>query len=368
MKHLSTTFLLGVVSLSLFACSPRHGGGEKGTAAPPVVTGARIETVTRQEVPEDAVIPGTVKASTSALVAARIPGTITRLSAAEGTRVKAGGILAQITAQESVSGFRAASSAVTEAERGVDDARARLALAESTLKRFQALYREQAVTRQELDVREMEHEVARQNLSRAEARLAQAREGEKGAAAVAGYTTVTAPISGIVAKRQVELGSTVFPGSPLFVIDDEKSYRLELSVPESLMGRVKVGMPVEIRLDGVDRPVSGMIVEIVPSLDPATRTFIAKASLPGALARSGQFGRGLFRVGTTPSLLVPASAIQPKGALTAVWVVENGAARLRIVRTGKQVGDRVEILSGISQGERVITGGTFPAVEGSKVQ
>jgi len=368
MKQLSTAVVATLCSLVLFACSSNQGGEKKPAAEPPVVTGATVETVSRQEVPEETVVPGTVKASTTALVAARIPGTVTRLSAPEGTRVRAGHPLAEITAQESVSGFRAASSAVTEAERGVDDARARLSLAESTLRRFQALYREQAVTKQELEVREMEHEVARQNLSRAEARLAQAREAEKGASAVAGYTTVTAPISGIVAKRQVELGSTVFPGSPLFVIDDEKSYRLELTVPETLMGRVRTGMPVEIRLDGGDRPVEGKIVEIVPSVDPATRTFIAKASLPGSMVRSGQFGRGIIRTGSTPSLLVPAGAVQSKGAMTSVWVVENGIARLRIVRTGKQVGDRIEVLSGLAPGERIITGGTFPVVEGAKVQ
>lgn len=365
----SRLLILSLVSLAVTACSSHTEKGGKGTESPPpVVTGARIEEVTLREVADQIPLPGTVKASASALVAARIPGTVTRVAVSEGERVRQGVVMAEITSLETVSAAGAATAAVSEAQRGVDDARARLALAESTLKRFQNLFREQAVTKQELEVKEMEHEVARQNLARAEARLKQATEGEKGATAVAGHTRVTAPLSGVVAKRHVELGSTVFPGSPLFTVDDEKSYRLELSVPESLMGRVRTGMAVEIRMDGSDRPLSGRIVEIVPTVDPATRTFVAKASLPSGSVRSGQFGRALLAGETTKGIFVPKGAVQTRGALTSLWVVENGTARLRIVRTGRESGDRLEIVSGLSAKEKVIVGGNFPTVEGSKVQ
>jgi len=243
-------------------------------------------------------------------------------------------------------------------------------LSDTTFERYQKLFDEQAVTRQEFDVKQTERDLATQAVARAEARLQQAREGSRGASAIAAYTRVIAPISGIITSRQAALGATVFPAQPLMTIEDEGSYQLELSVPESAALSVKPGTAVQVTLDAMNTTFAARIAEIVPSADAASRTFIAKIALGQKGLASGMFGRGAMSLGTTVNgLLVPRKAIVEQGALTSVWVVGKDAlARMRLVKTGKAVGDRVEILSGLSDGERIVVSGVERVSEGSRVE
>jgi RND family efflux transporter MFP subunit len=162
----------------------------------------------------------------------------------------------------------------------------------------------------------------------------------------------------------------VFPSQPLFTVEDEGSYLLEIAVPESLLPRIRTGMPVRVSMDGVSGSSTLPIREIVPTADPVSRTFIAKISLSAKGLRSGMFGRAELPVGgTVETLLVAKSAVLERGALTSVWVVDRDrVARLRLVKVGRTVGDRVEILSGLTPGERVVTAGTGKVSEGARVE
>ena len=132
-------------------------------------------------------------------------------------------------------------AAVTEAERGVEEAAARKSLAEATFARYQKLYAEQAVTRQEFEGRQMERDVAVHGLARARRALGQSREAARAAGTTAGYTRITAPFSGIVTVKNADVGMTVFPGTPLITVEEEGHYRLEIAAPESLAGKVQPG-------------------------------------------------------------------------------------------------------------------------------
>jgi RND family efflux transporter MFP subunit len=126
---------------------------------------------------------------------------------------------------------------------------------------------------------------------------------------------------------------------------------------------------VQVTLDSVGSPFAATIAEIVPSADPGSRTFTAKINLDQKGLRSGMFGRGTISLGSTArGMLVARKAIVEHGALTSVWVVDKGnIARMRLVKVGKKVGDRVEILSGLSDGERVVVSGSEIINEGVKV-
>ena len=351
----------------LAGCSGRHD--ESRPAQPPVVTGSQMETVQQSSIPELVTAIGTVRAATSAVVAARIPGAVASLLVAEGTAVKRGQLLLTLQAQETEAGAAGATAAVLEAERALDEARSRLKLAESTFARYEKLLAEQAVTRQEFEVRQHEQEAARQGVARSEARLTQAREGASAAQTMAGYSRVAAPIAGIVTSKQANLGASVFPGMPLVTIEQGGDFRLELAAPESLLGSVRIGQQVMTEIDGAAGRQTGRVVEIVPQVDPATRTFNVKVAITGTGLRSGQYGRGSFSVGSAPGIALPLAAVREKGALTAVWTVDAAqTARLRIVKTGRQLGERIEIVSGLSAGERVIVGGTWPTTEGARIE
>lgn len=359
------------LTVALAGCSgKKHEAGSKPTEPTAVVTGITIETVKSGSMPETQEISGTVRARTSAVVSPRIPGTVNLLRVREGDRVRKGQLLLQLDAQENQAAAAGAAAGIEEARRGLEEAQTRKRLADTTFERFQILFNEQAISRQEFDVKQSERELAEQGVARAEARLRQAREGSRAAGTMADYTRITAPISGIITNKPADLGATVFPGQPLMTIEDEGSYQLELAIPENMAATVKPGSPVQVTLDAVGGSFAAKIAEIVPSADPASRTFIAKITLDRKGLRSGMFGRGMVSLGSSVNVMLTAKdAIVERGALTSVWVVDkDNVARMRLVKVGKTVGDRVEILSGLSDGERVVVSGVGKISEGDRVE
>ncbi len=335
----------------------------------PLVRGVTLETVSFVSVPERFEATGTVRARNSAILSARIAGIVSGIHVKQGDRVPRGRLLLTLDAPESLAGSAGAAFAVEEAQRAVDESLARNKLAGVTYERFAQLYKEQAATRQEFDTRRAERDMAEQGLARTRARLAQAREAARSAGAIAGYTRITSPISGIVTVRPVDAGSTVFPGSPLLTIEEEGSFRLEVSAPESLLGKVRKGESVPVFLDGVAGTASGTVVEIVPQVDPVSRTFTVKLEIPAKGVRSGIFGRALFPVGERKGFLITGSALMERGELTSVWVVDRQSiARLRLVKPGKTFGSRIEILAGLVEGERIVTSMVEKIVDGAKVE
>jgi RND family efflux transporter MFP subunit len=152
-------------------------------------------------------------------------------------------------------------------------------------------------------------------------------------------------------------------------IEDEESYQLELAIPESMAAMARPGSPVQVNLDSLGTSFAAKIAEIVPSADPASRTFTAKVSLGQKGLRSGMFGRGSVALGSSVNrILVAKKAVIERGALTSVWVVDkDGIARMRLVKVGKTSNDRVEILSGLSDGERLVVSGAEIIREGTTV-
>jgi RND family efflux transporter MFP subunit len=362
--------ILVVTVVTAAGCTKNHEAGRGETAPVVVVTGATLETVRTGAVPEMLEVVGSVRARTSASVSTRIPGTVTVLRVREGDRVRKGQLLAQLDAQENQATAGVAAAAIDEAGRGLDEALSRKKLADTTFERYQNLFREQAVSRQEFDVRQAEKDMATQGVARAESRLRQAKEGSKAAATMADYTRIVAPISGIIASKQADLGASVFPGQPLMTIEDEKSYQLELALPESVVARVKPGSPLQVTLDALGTSFAARIAEIVPTADPGSRTVVAKVALNQIGLKSGMFGRGAVNLGTTVvGITIPKGAVVTRGALFVVWTVDReNLARMRIVKAGKQTGERVEILSGLSDGDRVIISGIEKISEGARVK
>ena len=353
----------------LSGCSERTKEGGNAKQDMPVVRGLSVEAVKESDIPDLLEVVGTVKSKNTAVIAARISGIVKTVSVKEGDRVARGRLLITLEANENSAAAEAASASVEEARRGVDEAMARKKLADVTYDRYHKLYDEQAVTRQEFDSRQTERDLAAQGVARAEARLAEARGNARAAVTVAGYTRIAAPIAGIVTAKAADVGMTVLPGMPLITVEEEGKYRLEVAVPETMLGRVKAGETVRVAMEGRGTEASGRVVEVVPNVDPVSRTFVAKIDLAAEGLRSGVYGRALLPVGERKGVLIPKSAVVERGALTLVFVVDrDNRVRMRLVKTGKGIADKVEILSGLSAGERVVTGGAERAVDGAKAE
>jgi membrane fusion protein, multidrug efflux system len=137
------------------------------------------------------------------------------------------------------------------------------------------------------------------------------------------------------------------------------------------MSRIRRAEPVSVVIESAGAaPVAASLGEIVPAADPASRTFMVKLDLPPGLAvRSGMFGRASFPLGTRMALAVPAGAIVERGQLAAVYVLDTqGIARLRIIKVGRRMGTQVEVLSGLTAGERIVLSNPHDVVDGSRVE
>lgn len=356
------------VTLSLSACGEQ---GKQGAAVSrPVVQG--VEVIVVRPVPREttAEAPGTVRARTTAAVAPQLMGQLTEVHVAEGSMVAAGALLATIDDTAVRAQLSSAEGAVTEAEaareeadRAISQAEAGKGLAEKTYERFRKLLDGKVVTQQEFDEVEMRRTVAVKDLERAQqkkaqasAKIAQAQGQADAAKAMLAWTRVTAPFAGAIVEKRADPGSMAVSGVPLFLLEDPRRHRIEASVSEAYLPRLKKGTPVQVVLDAdPGRPFSAAVAEIVPVIDPVTRTFTVKADLPAGRARSGQSGKVRFAAGKGTVLAVPKRAVTRAGGSDGVFTVgaEDNVARLSMITLGAEFDDRVEVLSGIEDGARV---------------
>jgi RND family efflux transporter MFP subunit len=259
-------------------------------------------------------------------------------------------------------------TAVPEADSAVAAAKANLDLAQVTFGRIQDLFQKKSISNQELDeasarlkAAQAAYDMARARRSQWNAKLAQADQEVRSTEVTRSYADLLAPFAGIVVSKSIEPGSLAVPGEPLLTIERGGSYRLEAAVDEDHLAAIRIGQPVSVTLDSSDRTLHARVSEIVPAVDAASRAYTVKIDLPAVPAiRSGVFGRAAFQLGSRPVLAIPAEAVTERGQLQSVLVADNGVARTRLITAGLKVEDRVEVLSGLSAGEKVI----FPVPRG----
>jgi len=327
---------------------------------------------------------GTVRARTVAVVAPEVMGRVTQVLVREGDRVRKGDLLAVLDEQALAAQAAAAEAAAEEAEAAAAEAAAAEAqaeaqkvLAEKTYARFAKLNEERVVTQQEFDevqarrtVAVRDHERALERRRQVAARVAAARAQARNARTLLSYARIAAPFDGVVTERRVDPGSLAVPGVPLFTVEDTRRYRVEARVPEEYAGVLRAGARVEILLDALPgRAFPGTVSEVVPAVDPASRTFAVKADVAAPNVRGGMSARLRFAAGRADVLSVPAKALHRMGGYDGVFVVgADNVARLVMVQTGRSFGGRVEILSGVEPGARVAVSGLERLADGVRVE
>ncbi len=286
-------------------------------------------------------VVGTVRAKLHAALEAKLSGRIEKMLVVPGKSVKAGELLAQLDARE--------------VQARLDQALAIREQAGRDTERLRNLLAEKAVSRQEFETVESRYRVASASVAEAETML--------------GYTKIVAPFDGVVTRKLADVGDLATPGRPLLEIDDPKALRLEAEVPESLIKRVEPGAKFDVRVASEDKATEAVVGEIAPVSDPASRTFNVKLDLPNTAGlRAGQFARVTIPLGERKALFVAATAVVQRGQMELAFVVVNNRAQLRLVKTGKRLGDEIELVSGVSAGERVVIEGVSLLRDGQPVE
>lgn len=379
MRLLSISLLPLVVILS--GCGGSENHPMAATKAPAV--SVQIATVCGQEWADAYEATGTVRAHTATVLSSRVMAYVRQAAVQVGDRVKEGQELVTLDAQDLDSNVRRAEAAEAEvrssfreADNGVAGAKANLDLAQSTFRRMEELASKKSISSQEFDEAsarvksaQAAYDMAGARRSQLDSKLVQVEQEIRSARIMRDYTRISAPFSGVVTAKSVEPGNLAAPGAPLLTIEREGAYRLEASVDESKLPFVKTGQTVDVSLETLDRRITARVSEIVPAVDSASRSYTVKIDLPALPnVRSGMFGRARFPMGARKVLTVPALAVVERGQLQSVFVIEDGFARNRLVTTGKRQPNAVEVLSGLSEGEKVVSPIVAALADGARVE
>ena len=335
--------LLAVTSSIAAGCSKpeAHNGNSHTTAAATTDVVSVPATVKPLGLVIEAV--GTARANESVDVTSKASNTVAAVRFVEGDFVRKGAVLVELDP--------------TEAQASLAEAEAALAESENQFKRSRDLYAQQALSTAQLDQIEATLKGDRARVGVAKARLED--------------TLIRAGFDGRTGFRRVSIGGLVSPGTVVTTLDDTSLIKLDFTVPEAYLYALKPGLPVTASTVGLPGKVfEGDVSHLDSRIDPVTRSITVRAELPNrnGLLRPGMFMTVTLQGEVTPTLLVPEEAIVPEQGKAYVFAVRDGVAERREVRLGKRRPGEVEIVSGLTENERVVIEGSQNIHDGSHVR
>jgi len=326
-----------------------RGGGEGGAKAAPGAPGSRpvsvvLDAVREESFPYEIEALGTANANEAVTITSKVSNRVTAIRFEEGQQVRRGQVLVELDGAE------------TKAE--LDAAKAALAESRSQFRRAEELRATQALSQAELE--------------RLEATVLSNQARLTGAQSKFDDTTVRAPFDGVVGLRRVSVGSFISPGAVITTLDDTRTIKLDFSVPENFMAVLKDGMAVTASsIAYPDREFTGKVASIDSRVDPVTRSIIARALIPNP---HGELKPGMFltlrlRQPRENVVMVSEESLVPEEGKQFVFVVDDaGKAAKREVSIGRRKPGSVEILEGLTAGERVVVEGTQMVKDGAQVK
>jgi membrane fusion protein (multidrug efflux system) len=391
-RRIHGTHVLLVATIAA-GCGTATGESTSAAGVAAAVTVTAV-AATEQPIARFLKVSGTLAAEESADVAAEIQGRVIATPVERGTRVAEGADLIRIAPAEAEAqaAEAEANAAQLEGRLGltggteldiervpeVANAKATLALAQGDFDRARMLFEKKLLSQAEFDQRSAQAEVTRrqydiarnsavqqyQALLAARARVSLARKA-------LADTVVKAPFTGVVGERLVSVGDYVTRGTKVASVMRTNPLRVELTVPQQLSADVAVGRAVSLEVDSVPgKRFAGQVRYVSPALQTDSRTLIVEAVVPnqdGSL-RPGSFATAqIEQASSSPAVLVPAGAVRTVAGTSRVYAIAGERAEERIVTVGQQVGDLIEITSGLKAGERVATSNVAQLADGVRV-
>jgi membrane fusion protein (multidrug efflux system) len=358
--RVTVALLLAAAALPATGCKKNDASGAELAKVETMLVGPENVTVVRSEqIRTGPALSGSLAPEQQATIRAEMSGSVIQTNAEAGQRVGKGQALAQIDAAVLREQQLSARSAMITAQSSYD-------IAQRELSRSVTLEKAGAIAEREL-------ERARNALLGAQAQLTNARAQLANVNKQLDKASVQAPFAGVVSQRQVSAGDVVSPGTALFTVVDPGSMQLEASVPAEALSQVRVGMPVEFRVNGYpNRTFGGRITRLNPTADPATRQVKIVASIPNAgnTLVGGLFAEGRVASESRTVPMVAQSAVDERGLRPTVVRLRGG--RIEKVEVGLGIRDAadetVEITSGLAPGDTVLLGAARGISPGTPVK
>jgi RND family efflux transporter MFP subunit len=285
---------------------------------------------------------GSLSSRNSSVLSSKVMGRVVHLSVQEGDQVAAGKLLMKIDSGEITA------QAIM--------ARATYNNARLQYNRIKSLYDATAATQMEMDQATLGFE--------------NAQAGLQAAKAMESYTIITAPISGQIVEKRINVGEMALPGQPLIKIEDNKNLRLEVTVKEQDILFIQPGNPVKVRIDAMPgTEISGTVSQVVQASDVRTHSFIVKIDIPANKGLiTGMYGKASFTIGKHEAILIPKTALVEMSGISGVYLVSaEQSAVFQMVQVGEEHGNFVEVISGLKKGDCVISDKHLVRLDGKQV-
>jgi RND family efflux transporter MFP subunit len=343
----------------------------------------RVVAAALEQFPRTVTVTGTLAADEEVVAGFKVPGRVSELPVDLGSPVRKGQVLARLDPTDFRLRVEQAEASLRQVRAGlglppdgpeeqvdpektaaVREARAVLEEARLSRDRLEQLWEKNYVARAEFDaararfqVAEGRYQAALEEIRNRQELLAERRSGLSLARQQLADAVLHAPIEGAVRERRASVGEYLAAGAPVVALVRVHPLRLRVAVPERDASSVRIGQVVRVRLEGDVTEHSGRVARLSPSIQELSRTLIVEAEVanPNGRLRPGAFARAEIVVEADRSaVIVPAAAIVTFAGVERVFVVADGRAVERRIRTGRRAGDRVEVLEGLSTGDPVV--------------
>ena len=353
------------------AAGQRPAGGPGGGqfARPPVTV--ELASPGRADVSQQLTVVGNLIGEQTVAVVPKTAGRLEAVYVKLGDRVALGQRIAKIEDREIREQVKQAEAAFEVARATIRQREADLKFAQTNLDRSRELYQRQLLPRQTLDDADARHQAAAAQLELARAQLTQSEARLQELRFTLNNTVIASPVNGFVARRAADPGAYVSQNAPVADVVDISTVRLVANVVEKDMRRVGAGDPAKVEVDAFPGEVfNGRIARVAPVLDPATRTAQMEVEIPNQANRlkPGMYARvNLTIEERANALVVPANAVVDRDGQRGVFLADNDTVAFRPVQIGIEEGGRVEILGGITEGDRVVTAGAGALQNGDRI-
>jgi RND family efflux transporter MFP subunit len=352
---LPTGFSLGVILLLLWLAGKFEKKIQSDVEKPQLESKfeGRVAEVRLITVPLTESAVGSIRAVHETNIGSKLLARVIDANVKAGQKVTAGEILFRLDDTDLKAKLQQAKAAVESAE-------ASFVQGDADAKRVEQLLPARAISQQEYDKTMSLMRTSKADLDRS-------REALKEIQAMLDWATVRAPFDGVVVDKKVDAGDMITPGQILASLYNPDRMQLVASVRDSLAGTLQVGQDIGVQVEGINKRCSGIVSEIVPESQAASRSFQVKVTGPcPPNMHPGLFGRIYIPVGKEQFLAIPKNAVRNVGQLELVEVVQDGKTITRSIRSGRTLGDDIEILSGLREGEKIVVrANSKPAQEAS---